>query len=91
MLGAGQIRSQHRRLRADCGAAPGTGLIAAHDIILLGERGQGKTCTIRTLVGLLDEWPGHRGLRDQRPSLSACMHDTGGWPTAKLGDDLPVT
>src|ERR1700693_1034940 len=31
-------------------------LIAGHDIILLGERGQGKTRLIRTLVGLLDEW-----------------------------------
>src|SRR3984957_20480678 len=30
-------------------------LIAGHDIILLGERGQGKTRLIRTLVGLLDE------------------------------------
>src|SRR5450755_953796 len=31
-------------------------LIARHDIILLGERGQGKTRLIRTLGGLLDEW-----------------------------------
>ena len=31
-------------------------LIAGHDVILLGERGQGKTRLIRTLVGLLDEW-----------------------------------
>jgi magnesium chelatase subunit I len=31
-------------------------LIAGHDIILLGERGQGKTRLIRTLAGLLDEW-----------------------------------
>src|SRR4029077_11023361 len=31
-------------------------LIAGHDIILLGERGQGKTRLIRTLSGLLDEW-----------------------------------
>ena len=30
-------------------------LIAGHDIILLGERGQGKTRLIRTLAGLLDE------------------------------------
>jgi len=30
-------------------------LIAGHDIILLGERGQGKTRLIRTLGGLLDE------------------------------------
>jgi len=31
-------------------------LLAGHDIVLLGERGQGKTRVIRTLVGLLDEW-----------------------------------
>src|ERR1700755_193415 len=31
-------------------------LIAGHDLILLGERGQGKTRLIRTLAGLLDEW-----------------------------------
>ncbi len=31
-------------------------LLAGHDIVLLGERGQGKTRLIRTLQGLLDEW-----------------------------------
>jgi len=31
-------------------------LIAGHDVVLLGERGQGKTRILRTLVGLLDEW-----------------------------------
>jgi len=31
-------------------------LLAGHDIVLLGERGQGKTRLIRTLVDLLDEW-----------------------------------
>ncbi|WP_066043190.1 magnesium chelatase [Herbiconiux solani] len=31
-------------------------LIAGHDIVLLGERGQGKTRLLRTLPGLLDEW-----------------------------------
>jgi magnesium chelatase subunit I len=31
-------------------------LLAAHDVIFLGERGQAKTRMIRSLVGLLDEW-----------------------------------
>ncbi|MDX6357531.1 MAG: magnesium chelatase subunit [Nocardioidaceae bacterium] len=31
-------------------------LLAGHDVVLLGERGQGKTRLLRTLVGLLDEW-----------------------------------
>jgi magnesium chelatase subunit I len=33
-----------------------TALLAGHDIILLGERGQAKTRMIRNLVDLLDEW-----------------------------------
>ena len=31
-------------------------LLAGHDTMLLGERGQGKTRLIRTLPELLDEW-----------------------------------
>ncbi|MEI8056819.1 MAG: sigma 54-interacting transcriptional regulator [Actinomycetes bacterium] len=31
-------------------------LLAGHDLVLLGERGQGKTRLLRSLVGLLDEW-----------------------------------
>src|SRR5699024_2261247 len=31
-------------------------IIAGHDIVLLGERGQGKTRLLRTLASLLDEW-----------------------------------
>jgi magnesium chelatase subunit I len=33
-----------------------TAILAGHDIILLGERGQAKTRLIRSLVALLDEW-----------------------------------
>ncbi len=33
-----------------------TAILAGHDIILLGERGQAKTRLIRSLVELLDEW-----------------------------------
>jgi magnesium chelatase subunit I len=31
-------------------------ILAGHDMVLLGERGQGKTRVMRALVGLLDEW-----------------------------------
>ena len=31
-------------------------VLAGHDVILLGERGQAKTRLIRSLAGLLDEW-----------------------------------
>src|SRR4051794_16087852 len=31
-------------------------LLAGHDIVFLGERGQAKTRMMRSLVGLLDEW-----------------------------------
>src|SRR5215212_4473823 len=31
-------------------------LLAGHDIIFLGERGQAKTRMIRSLIELLDEW-----------------------------------
>jgi magnesium chelatase subunit I len=31
-------------------------LIAGHDVVFLGERGQGKTRLMRTIAGLLDEW-----------------------------------
>ncbi len=31
-------------------------LLAGHDVVLLGERGQAKTRIVRSLTGLLDEW-----------------------------------
>ena len=31
-------------------------LLAGHDLVMLGERGQGKTRLMRTIGGLLDEW-----------------------------------
>jgi magnesium chelatase subunit I len=66
-------------------------LIAGHDVILLGERGQGKTRLIRTLVGLLDEWtPTVSGceINDHpyRPACARCRR-----LAAELGDALPVT
>ncbi|MGD0247068.1 MAG: magnesium chelatase [Streptosporangiaceae bacterium] len=66
-------------------------LIAGHDIILLGERGQGKTRLIRTLGGLLDEWtPAVEGCEiNDHPYQPACARCRR--LAAELGDDLPVS
>src|SRR5271166_5340998 len=66
-------------------------LIAGHDIILLGERGQGKTRLIRTLGGLLDEWtPAVEGCEiNDHPYHPACARCRR--LAAELGDDLPVS
>ena len=66
-------------------------LLAGHDIVLLGERGQGKTRLIRTLTALLDEWiPVVEGceINDDpaEPICAGCRRKF-----EELGDDLPVT
>jgi magnesium chelatase subunit I len=67
-----------------------TALLAGHDIILLGERGQAKTRMIRSLVELLDEWlPIVEGseVRDNPfAPISAFAIDL----VAEKGDDTPV-
>jgi len=65
-------------------------LIAGHDVVLLGERGQGKTRLLRTLVGLLDEWTpviadSELGEHPFEPITHASKRRA-----AELGDDLPV-
>jgi magnesium chelatase subunit I len=65
-------------------------LLAGHDVVLLGERGQGKTRLLRTLVGLLDEWtPVIEGAElaehPYRPITPGSIRRA-----AELGDDLPV-
>ncbi|WP_370247141.1 magnesium chelatase [Nocardioides sp.] len=65
-------------------------LIAGHDIVLLGERGQGKTRLLRTMVGLLDEWTpviagSELGEHPYDPITVASLRRA-----AELGDDLPV-
>ena len=65
-------------------------LIAGHDVVLLGERGQGKTRLLRTLVGLLDEWTpvidgSELGEHPFEPITHASRRRA-----AELGDDLPV-
>ena len=65
-------------------------LLAGHDIVLLGERGQGKTRLLRSIVGLLDEWVpvmegSELGEHPYEPVTPASQRRA-----AELGDDLPV-
>ncbi|MFI5836077.1 magnesium chelatase [Micromonospora sp. NPDC051300] len=65
-------------------------LLAGHDMVLLGERGQGKTRLIRSLGGLLDEWtpviPGsvlnEHPMHPLTPASRALVESA--------GDDLPI-
>src|ERR1700693_3968345 len=67
-----------------------TALLAGHDIILLGERGQAQTRMIRSLVELLDEWlpivEGSEVRDDPFAPLSVYAQEL----VAERGDDTPV-
>jgi magnesium chelatase subunit I len=65
-------------------------LLAGHDIVLLGERGQGKTRLIRGLVDLLDEWtPVVAGCEiNDHPYLPVCTRCR--QLAADAGDETPV-
>ena len=66
-------------------------LIAGHDFVLLGERGQGKTRLLRALTGLLDEWtPVIARRRTRRASVLADHAGVDPAGRQQLGDDLPV-
>ncbi|WP_193373315.1 sigma 54-interacting transcriptional regulator [Nocardiopsis xinjiangensis] len=65
-------------------------LLAGHDVVLLGERGQGKSRLLRCLTGLLDEWtPVVEGCpvndHPYAPVCPTCRRRTG-----PEGEDLPV-
>jgi magnesium chelatase subunit I len=66
-------------------------ILAGHDVILLGERGQAKTRVIRALVGLLDEWlpivAGSEINDDPYHPVSRGAINT----VNEQGDDTPVT
>jgi magnesium chelatase subunit I len=66
-------------------------LLAGHDLVLLGERGQGKTRLIRSFVQLLDEWtPVLPGSELNEHPLHP-ITPTSRLQVAESGDDTPVT
>lgn len=66
-------------------------LIAGHDIVLLGERGQGKTRLLRTLAGLLDEWTPVIAGSELNEHPYAPITTESQRRAKETGDDLPVT
>ncbi|HEV2885767.1 MAG TPA: sigma 54-interacting transcriptional regulator, partial [Jatrophihabitans sp.] len=66
-------------------------LLAGHDLVLLGERGQGKTRLIRTLIGLLDEWTPVIAGSELNEHPYAPITPASRRLLAALGDELPVT
>ncbi len=66
-------------------------LLAGHDLVLLGERGQGKTRLLRTLVGLLDEWSPQLAGSEIHEEPLAPVTTWGLRQVAERGEDAPVT
>ena len=65
-------------------------LIAGHDIVLLGERGQGKTRLLRSLVALLDDWIPIVAGSELREDPFAPITDATRERAEKEGDGLAV-
>ncbi|WP_412746411.1 sigma 54-interacting transcriptional regulator [Krasilnikovia sp. MM14-A1004] len=65
-------------------------LLAGHDMVLLGERGQGKTRLIRSLVGLLDEWTPMIEGSELREHPYEPLTPASRRLAAEMGDLLPV-
>ena len=65
-------------------------ILAGHDVVFLGERGQAKTRMIRSLTGLLDEWmPIVEGSEiNDDPYAPASRHARD--LVASLGDETPI-
>ena len=66
-------------------------LLAGHDFVLLGERGQGKTRLIRTLTGLLDEWTPVLAGSELNEHPYAPISPEGRRLVAEHGDATPVS
>ena len=66
-------------------------ILAGHDFVLLGERGQGKTRLIRSLIGLLDEWmPIVEGCEiNDEPTAPVCARCRR--LATELGEALPIS
>jgi magnesium chelatase subunit I len=66
-------------------------ILAGHDVVLLGERGQAKTRIIRSLTGLLDEWmPIIAGSEiNDDPYNPVSRHALN--IVEEFGDDTPIT
>ncbi|MEV6490969.1 magnesium chelatase, partial [Actinoplanes sp. NPDC051633] len=65
-------------------------LLAGHDMVLLGERGQGKTRLIRGLAGLLDEWTPMIEGSELREHPYLPLTPASRRFAAEMGDLLPV-
>ena len=65
-------------------------LLAGHDVILLGERGQAKTRIVRSLVSLLDEWLPVVAGSEIRDDPSAPVSRHGRDRVAEAGDATPL-
>ena len=66
-------------------------LIAGHDIVLLGERGQGKTRLLRSLALLVDEWMPIIADSELREDPLAPITDAARRRIEVEGDALPIT
>ena len=65
-------------------------LLAGHDMIMLGERGQAKTRMIRGLVGLLDEWMPVIATSEINDDPYAPVSAHARALVAEHGDDTPI-
>jgi len=65
-------------------------ILAGHDMVLLGERGQGKTRLIRSLVQLLDEWTPVIAGSELNEHPYAPLTPASRRLVAEVGDGLPV-